>query len=79
MKTKKRKSNAGKVLLGATAVAAAAGVAALASNKKVRTRVRREAKAVIRKAKADPRVQQAGKEASGLMAKLGQKIGKWFS
>lgn len=79
MAIKKRKSNTGKVLLGATAVAAAAGVAALASNKRVRSRVKKEAKAVIRKAKADPRVQQAGKEAGGLMAKLGQTIGKWFS
>jgi hypothetical protein len=78
MATKKKKSNVNKVLLGATAVAAAAGVAALASNKKVRNRVTKEAGAAIKKAKADPRVKQAGKEASGLVSKLGQVIGGWF-
>lgn len=78
MATKKKKSNTGKVLLGATAVAAAAGVAALAANKKVRGRVTREAKSALKKAKADPRVKQAGKEAEGMLAKLGQAIGRWF-
>jgi hypothetical protein len=79
MANKKKKSGiAGKALLGATAVAAAAGVAALASNKKTRTRVIKGAKAAIKKAKADPRVQKAGKEAGGWVSKLGETISNWL-
>jgi hypothetical protein len=78
MATKKKKSNVKKVLLGATAVAAVAGVAALASNKKVRSRVTKEAGVAFKKAKADPRVKQVGKEAGSLVSKLGQVLGGWF-
>lgn len=65
-------------MVGAAALAAAAGVAALASNKKVRARVSKGAKTALKRAKADPRVKKAGKEAGGLMTRLGEALGNWF-
>jgi hypothetical protein len=78
MTAKKKKSMVGKTLLGATVVATAAGVAALAANKKVRTKVAAGAKSALKRAGKDPRVRQAEKQAGTLVSKVGKAIGDWL-
>ncbi len=75
MASKKRKGSVGrKVLAGSAVLAAAAGVATLASNKKLRNKVQSQAKKVMKDVRSNPTVKKAGREAEGFVAKLGRFV-----
>lgn len=74
----KRKSNLGKVVAGATLVAATAGAAAVLSSKKNRQKIAAKAKKVVSKVKSDPKVKEVGNDTADFLTKVSNAIKNFF-
>lgn len=74
----KKKSNLGKVVAGATLVAATAGAAAVLANKKNRQKFAAKAKKVVARVKTDPKAKEVGNDTADFLTKVSDSIKNFF-
>jgi len=77
MAKKKSKNVLGKMAVGA-GLAAAAGAAAVLSNKKTRKQVQTKAKKVLSQIKSDPRAKEIGSDTVDFLGRIGDVIKNFF-
>lgn len=75
---KKKKSNLGKVLVGAGVLAATGAAAYAASDKRTRKKLEVKAKKTVKQLKTNPKVKEIGAETGDFLTKAGEFLKNFF-
>ncbi len=78
MASKKKKSNLGKVLVGAGVLAATGAAAIAASDKRTRKKLEVKAKKAVKQIRNNPKVKEIGSETGDFLTKIGDMVKNFF-